>query len=189
MANEEARELMRKAWAVRRASLNADPAEMKVGLARARRYLTTAVSMCRDQSPLTDYAQAIHLLAHVELDLGDEDRALTLWKEAVSVLRGTDEFLQLAHKVRHLGDLHRHCRRLEDAESCYAEALAIYREHDAPGSLDFANAASRMADLKEQRGERIEALDLWRETRDLYSAVELSQGVEEADRHIKRLTS
>lgn len=189
MGKHTARELMRTAWAARRASLTAGPEEQRAGLRQAKQDLTTAVSMCRDQGTPVDLAQAVHLLANVELDLGHEDRARALWEEAIGILRETEDVLQLAHKVRHLGDLHRHCGRLEDAESCYTEALALYRAHDAPGSLDFANAASRMADLKERQGDRQEAIALWRETRDLYAAVDLAAGVTEAEEHIARLTA
>ncbi len=188
MANEQAIELMQSAWATRRASFDAAPAEKLVLITQAKRELDTAVAMCRDQGSPVLHAQAVHLLANVELDMGHEDRARSLWEQAISLLRETDAVLQLAHKVRHLGDLHRHCGRLDDAESCYSEALALYREHDAPGSLGFANAVRRMADLKERRGDAVQALALWRETRDLYAAVDMAPGVEEAERHIERLT-
>ena len=128
----------------------------------------------------------MHLLANVELDMGHAGRAQSQWEEAIRILRGTDDSLQLAHKVRHLWDLHRHCGRLDDAEACYSEALTLYREHDAPGSLDFANAVSRMADLEERRGNSAQALALWRETRNRYAAVDLAPGVEQAERHIDR---
>lgn len=188
MTDPDARTLMQKAWAARRGSFEADPEEKQATLTQAIVDLETAASLCREQGSSVDYAQAVHLRANVELDLGNVDRAWSLWDEAVAVLRGTDDALQLAHKVRHLGDLHRHCGRLDDAESCYAEALSLHREHDSPGSLDFANASSRMADLKEHRGERTEALGLWRETRDLYDAVGLARGVEDAEQRIDRLS-
>ena len=123
-------------------------------------------------------------------DVGDYRPGLKAVREfdVVSILRETDAVLQLAHKVRHLGDLHRHCDRLDDAESCYSEALALYREHDGSGSLDYANAVRRMAILKERRGDSVQALALWREARDLYAAVDVASGIEEAERHIARLT-
>ena len=189
MSDQDAHELMRSAWAIRRASLEAAPAEQKAGLTQAKQHLSTAATLGRDHGLQVDYAQAVHLLANVELDLGHKDEAKSLWEEAIEILRRVDNPLQLAHKVRHLGDLHRHCGRLALAESCYAEALALYREHDAPGSLDFANAVSRMADLKERQGRRKEALHLWRETRELYDAVDLAPGVKMAERHIDRLMS
>ena len=187
MANQKALELMRSAWARRRESFESTAAERKAALSKAQEELTTAVSLCRELGEPVAYAQAVHLLANVEVDLGHEQRARSLWEEAVEVLRRTDEVLQLAHKIRHLGDLHRLSDRLELAEACYSEALSLYREHDAPGSLDFANAVRRMAVLKERQGEGSEALELWRETSELYAAVDLQPGVEEAGEHIERL--
>ena len=187
MGNEEAHELMRSAWAARRASLDAAPAEQLALITQAKQDLASAVAMCRDRGSPVSHAQALHLLANVEHDIGQEDRARSLWEEAITILRDTDDVLQLAHKVRHLGDLHRHCDRLDDAEACYSEALALYREHDSPGSLDFANALRRMAILKERQGDSPRALALWRETRDLYAAVPMAPGVEEAESHIVRL--
>ena len=188
MVNEEAHELMRSAWAVRRASFKATPAEKLVLMTQVKQDLAAAVAMCRDGSSPVSHAQALHLLANVESDIGNVDRAQSLWEEAISILRETDDILQLAHKVRHLGDLHRHCGRLDDAESCYTEALALYREHDGSGSLDFANAVRRMAILKDRQGDPVQSLALWRETRDLYAAVNMAPGIEEAESHIKRLT-
>ncbi len=189
MTDQQPERLMRRAWATRRTSFDASPEEKQAALTRAKQDLTTAAAMCRSKGPPVAYAQAIHLLANVELDIGQVERALSLWEEAVAVLRTTDNVLQLAHKVRHLGDLHRHCGRLGQAASCYDEALGIYREHDGPGSLDFANAVRRMAALKERQGEAVKAVGLWRETRDLYAAVDMAPGVEEAERHIERLTN
>ena len=189
MAIEEALELMRSAWATRRASFDAEPAAKLELLTQAKQALTRAVAICRVEGPPSTRAEALHLLANLELELEHEEPARPLWEEAVEILRGTDEPLALAHKVRHLGDLHRRAGRLDEAEACYTEALTLYREHDAPGSLDFANAVNRMAELEERRGNRTRALALWNETHDLYAAVDVSAGVEEAERHIDALTT
>ena len=189
MATDEARALMQAAWATRRRALEAPAGEQLHLLARAKQDLEQARAMCSGGTSPVPHAQAIHLLANVERDLGDLDAARSLWEEAVQLLRGTDDALQLAHKVRHLGDLHRQVGRLADAEACFAEALELYREHDGPGSLDFANAVSRMAELTEHRGDTRRAIDLWRETRDLYAAVDLGEGVEQAERHIELLAA
>ena len=178
---------MQSAWARRRASLDAPPDEARAALTRAREELSEAVRILGEGGGPVSYAHAVHLLANVELDSGDEAQALSLWEEAVQVLRAADDALQLAHKVRHLGDLHRHCGRLEEADGHYSEALSLYRRHDRPGSLDFANAVSRVAALKDQLGERELAFQLWCEARDLYAAVGIAPGVEEAEAHMRRL--
>lgn len=188
MKDQQALELMRNAWAMRRASFDAEPDDKLVILTQARELLEEAASRCRSQRRQIEYAQALHLLANIEVDLDCQDRALSLWTKAVNILRETDDYLQLAHKVRHLGDLHNKCGRVQEAESCYAEAIELYRQHASPGSLDFANAMNRMADLKERLGETTISLELWRETRNLFAAVDLAEGVIEAQQHIDRLT-
>ena len=97
MANDDALELMRFAWATRRASFDAASAEKQELLTQAQEALTTAVAMCRDQGSPVSHAQAVHLLANVELDMGHQDRARSLWEEAIRILRGTSDVLQLAH--------------------------------------------------------------------------------------------
>jgi tetratricopeptide (TPR) repeat protein len=178
---------MEAAWATRRAALDAPPAEQQRMLERAKADLVRAVESTDSDDAPTTLARALHLLANVELDLGAASRAQALWERSVDILRDEGEPLQLAHKVRHLGDVHRHRGHLEHARACYAEALALHREHDASGSLDFANAASRMAALLEACGEREHALAQWQETRMLLAGLDLTAGVNQAERHIRRL--
>ncbi len=177
---------MRSAWAKRRSSFDATPTDCRSLLAAAKQELTEASELSRSTGGAT-YAQAIHLLANVEVDLDEPGRARRLWEEAIAILRTTDDVLELAHKLRHLGDLHHRAERLAAAAACYDESLLIYREHTGPGSLDFANAVSRAAELQERLGERAEAARLWRETRDLYASVNLPAGVEQAERRLQRL--
>lgn len=94
----------------------------------------------------------------------------------------------LAHKVRHLGDLHRHLGRLDSAENSNVEALALYRGLDDPRKLDFANALIRHASLEEVNQHPREALELWRAAGDLYDAIELAAGVDECTIQIDRLS-
>ena len=75
------------------------------------------------------------------------------------------------------------------AEECYREALKIYREGGAQEGLDYANAVTRMADLLEKTGEDDDALVHWAESKERYAALGLAAGVEEAERHIKRLSA
>ncbi len=187
MANREANELMQSAWATRRSSFKADPEKKRTLMAKAKDDLQAAVGLCRDKGTPTELAQALHLLANVEHDSRNDHQAQSLWEEAVAILRETDDVLQLAHKVRHLGDLHRHCGRLDEARECYDEAVALYRAHDKPGSLDFANAIRRLAILRELLGDKDSALALWKETRELYLAADIASGVDESEQNIARL--
>ena len=183
---------MQTAWAMRRSSFDRPTEEQLNLLTKARDDLVKAVALCRESADPVELAQALHLLANLEHDLHRDDPALTVWLEAVAILREADNPLQLAHKVRHVGDLHRHCGRLDDADGCYEEAAALYRTHDKPGSLNYANAVRPMALLKEQLGDRKQALALWREARELYAGINIEgldsqPALDECDKHVARL--
>ncbi|NNE70733.1 MAG: tetratricopeptide repeat protein [Rhodothermales bacterium] len=185
MRQRDAHELMRAAWFRRRESFEVDGQERTEMLQQSATELEQAAELSREVP--VDFAQALHLLANVCIDLGDRDRAETLWIEAISVLETCEAPLQLAHKVRHLGDFRFDGGQLKEAEKLYETALTLYREHASSESLDFANALRRMALLQEKRGDLERARALWSETRELYAAVGLAQGVEEADVHLAQL--
>ena len=95
--------------------------------------------------------------------------------------------LALAHAVRHLGDLLGEKGEFREAESRYAEALALYRTHPSPPPLDVANALRPLAVLRERRGEAEEARALWREARGLYREACVEAGVSECSAHLEHL--
>ena len=126
-------------------------------------------------------------MGQIERDLNNNDAALRLYEEAVAICREEGDALMLAHTVRHIGDIHQDARRDELAEPCYHEALSIYRSHAETLPLDLANTIRPLAILKETAGEFEEATRLWTEARDLYAAVNVSQGVAESSRRLARL--
>ena len=101
-------------------------------------------------------------------------------KLAVTSLRKVDEPLRLAHAVRHLGDAYYYARRAAQAESCYVEALSIYRGRKQTRPLDLANAIRSFAVLKDYVGALEEAKPLWQEAHDLYVATNAPDGVAES---------
>jgi tetratricopeptide (TPR) repeat protein len=117
-------------------------------------------------------------------DLGNDERAVLLYEEAVGLSRAEGDPLLLAHTVRHLGDLHRRADRLTQADTCYREALALYRSADAADAGDVANALRPAALLKERQGDPDAARALWSEAKTLYAAAGIQQGVDECDRHL-----
>jgi tetratricopeptide (TPR) repeat protein len=107
------------------------------------------------------------------------DNSATILKyqlEVASARRG-DDSLKLAHRVRHLGDAYYYAGRLELAEPCYVEALAIYRSHESPKPLDLANAIRSFAVLKHEVGAIEEAQKLWQEAHDMYATLNILAGV------------
>ena len=84
----------------------------------------------------------------------------------------------------HAADILREQKRQNEAAPLYTEALEIYRKHKDTPPLDLANAIRGFALLKEDVGDRTEALSLWREARDLYELTGIPAGVSESDRRI-----
>jgi tetratricopeptide (TPR) repeat protein len=94
----------------------------------------------------------------------------------------------VAHTVRHLGDILRKQGQGVSSESCYSEALEIYRKSQETPLLDLANTLRGFALLKGENGEAEEARSLWREARDLYAALNIQAGVDEGNRRISLLS-
>lgn len=97
--------------------------------ADTKRELVEAVALARRSKDQLQLAQALTALGQIERDLHHSDEALHHYEEASAIYRTADVPLKLAHTVRHMADIHRHEGRIEPAESCYQEALAIYRAH------------------------------------------------------------
>lgn len=109
------------------------------------------------------------------------------YKIAVALARQGGDPLNIAHRVRHLGDAYHHADWAALAESCYVEALSIYRRHPHTGRLDLANAIRSFAVLKQENGATDEARRLWREARDLYVTVNVPEGVAECTERLALL--
>jgi tetratricopeptide (TPR) repeat protein len=113
----------------------------------------------------------------------DLPAAQKYYEEASSLLRDSADRMKFAHTVRHLGDVYVEMRNWAGAESCYIEALEIYRSRPADRVLDFANALRAYAVLKDKTGTKDESSTLWAEAGRLYKAEGIQAGVEECDRH------
>ncbi len=146
------------AWQARREGRHAD----------AERQLLQVITTSRRTGLRIELIRALKALAHVVRDLGQDERALPLYEEAVALCRAEGDALLLAHTVRHLGDLHRAGGRVADAEHCYHEALSLYRASPAPPPLDFANALRPLALLKASEGDAEAARQLSSEAHALY---------------------
>lgn len=129
-----------------------------------------------------ELASALLRLANVERrrPWGRAD-ALAYYEEAIELLRGLDEPLELSHAIRHLGIVHEDEGRLEKAEAAYDEALAIYRTAAERGSeLDHANALRYPAAIKWQLNKPEEAAPLWEEACGRYERAGIAEGVVES---------
>ena len=152
----------------------------------AHRLYAEALIRSRQNGWQRELIRALKGLGQIERDQGHADEALELYEEAVTICRVEGDALLLAHTVRHVGDIHQDAGRLHRAEPAYQEALTIYRSHPSTALLDLANTIRALAELKEKAGEVEDAVRLWTEARQLYEAVNVSQGVAEAAHRLAR---
>ena len=147
-----------------------------------------------------DSALALTRLGGIERDMGNDETALGLYRQAVEIYRGLDEPLKLAHTVRHVGDIAHEVSQLELAAACFSEALSIYRSHSETGTLDLANTLRGYALLQTDLGRIEEAIALWREAGQLYDKVwrepgspfeqaDLAPGIAESQRQVALLAA
>ena len=165
--------------------------------ADAKRELVEAVALARRSKDQLQLAQALTALGQIERDLHHSNEVLHHYEEAAAIYRladhrladyrAADTPLKLAHTIRHIADIHRHEGRMEPAESCYQEALAIYRAHAETQPLDLANALRGFALLKEITGDKQTANSLWEEAGKLYASVNVEAGVAESQRRVALL--
>lgn len=134
-------------------------------------------------------ADGAHQRARVLREKGElarRERNLTaarqFYEEAVALMRDSDDRLSFAHMIRHLGDVLTEQRCWPEAESCFIEALEIYRAHSQPHPLDIANAIRGYAVLKSETGPMDEARVLWGEAGSLYESLGIAAGAKECRR-------
>src|ERR1044071_1132626 len=133
----------------------------------AQNLFANAVAAARAAGLPHDLIRALKGLAQLERDLGHDEIAIAYYDEAALLCREHASGRDLAHTVRHLGDMHRGAGRRAEAAACYREALALYRGDAAAPPLDLANALRGFALLPEGAGEREEAGRLWSEAQEV----------------------
>ena len=113
--------------------------------------------------------------------------ALTGYQRAAGLARSANDMKQLAHALKHVGDLQRKLGEHRSAESAASEAVTLHRQSGSGVSLDLANALRVLALAQESLGQLSKADGSWREARPLYEAVGVLPGVHECDERIARL--
>jgi tetratricopeptide (TPR) repeat protein len=154
--------------------------------AEALQRLNEATALCGPDQPI-HRAHVLREPGELARNTHDLNAAQAHYKAAIALLRASDDQLKLAHTIRHLGDVHAQRQQWTEAEECFAEALAVYRNHPATGALDLANAIRSHALLNTRTGQRDAARALWREAGKLYESEGIAAGVEECRRQAEQL--
>jgi tetratricopeptide (TPR) repeat protein len=158
-------------------------------LEEAAELFRKALTECVPSESPAQCALLYEELAYVERNLQDLNTSAKLYRQASRVYRDLGNPLKAGHTMRHAADILREQKRTDEAAPLYTEALEIYRKHKDTLPLDLANAIRGFALLKEDVGDRTEALRLWREARDLYELTGIEAGVLESGRRIGLLVA
>jgi tetratricopeptide (TPR) repeat protein len=155
--------------------------------AEARRILRDGIQAGRRAGNWADLGDALAQLGRIERSEGNADAAIALYQEAADVARSEGAPLQLAHRLRHIGDIYADASDGERAGLYYGEALTLYRAEPQPPVLDLANLLRPLALLSEAQDRLEVARQLWAEARALYEQANVGAGTEECTRHIEAL--
>jgi tetratricopeptide (TPR) repeat protein len=154
----------------------------------AIRLAEAAMETARCSNDLNGRGSALAQLARLRRDERRPDAAVKLYEEAAGIAREQGDFLALAHRLRHIGDVSAEQGDLGRAEECYDEAGHLFEAYGT-GQLTMANFLRSKALLREKQGANAAAVQLWTDARVLYAASGIDAGVEESDRRLMRLSS
>lgn len=150
-------------------------------------HLIAAESICRSTGRRRDLVTTLAGMAQLHRDAGDPASALPLFEEAVTHCQQLRDQPQMAHALRHLGEVFLDLRAFDRAQQHLRDALRLYRGLADPAPLDLANAVRPLAACLERQGADDEARASWTEARALYAAVGIDAGVAECDAALARL--
>lgn len=150
----------------------------------ARDLFAQAVAESRFSPDRSVKARALKALGKMERDLKRPVTALHNYREAAAIYRELGDLLTWAHTVRHVADILRDQKQMQESAAAYEEALGVYRTRPDRNGLDYANALRGFALLKDAMGNHDEALLLWRGAVPLYEAAGVAPGVAECQSHI-----
>lgn len=137
---------------------------------------------------LVAMAKSLIAKGRKQRDAGNLSAAVHSYREAAEIYRNLPDPLKFAHTIRHAADILRELGSIEEARSCYEDALGIYRAHSEASVLDHANAIRGFALLREDAGELDEARSLWQDAKSRYEGLKLEAGVRESEGHVLRLS-
>lgn len=119
--------------------------------------------------------------AREQRSVGRVTAARSGYGRAADLARAAHEHGLLAHALRHLSELDRLGGDHAAALIAGSEAVALYRENPDAAQLDLANALRVSALALDALGRPHDAGSVWREARNLYAQLDVTEGVAECD--------
>jgi tetratricopeptide (TPR) repeat protein len=173
---QDVRELVDRVYVARRDSGPGDAYEIA----------THALELARGQMDLEILVRALMAKGQCYRDERAFEKAERLYVEAANLCRREPDVpaLVTAHVIRHLGDVSAELGRFGLAKTHYEEALGHYRQIDDLPPDTLANGVRALARIHDRLDDHAEAVDYWREARDLYETAHAASRVEECERRL-----
>ena len=166
---ERIQSLLNKAWQERRNN-NYD---------QARVLVDEALAEC-EKNDFLSLGRIFHIYMQFESDQDHYQKALEYSLQSIGFYQKAKDANKIAHSTRHLADLQFQLGQYQESESTYQQALTIYRKNANTNKGDLANALRGYGLVLEKLGKVKKAILVWKEVKQLYEAVDLEAGVEEA---------
>lgn len=129
-----------------------------------------------------------HVYMQFESDHDNYSKAMELSQKSLSYYKQAKNLEHIAHATRHIADLQYQLGKDAESEQNYRAAIGIYRDNPNTHVGNLANALRGFGLLLEQQGRIEEAIDIWKETKDLYASINLQEGVAEANKQLNSLS-
>ena len=133
------------------------------------------------------YGRIFHIYMQIESDHNNYKKALDYCEQALDYYQKTNDQTVIAHSTRHMADLLVQLANYTEAKKHYDSSIQLYRDNQNSSPLDLANALRGYAICLESLEDLDDASKAWGEVMDLYQALEIEQGVDEAKQHIDHL--
>lgn len=152
----------------------------------AKNLAEQAHELCTDDN-YNFLGRIYHVYMQCESDKGNYAQALEQGQKSLGFYQKTQNSNKLAHSTRHLANLQMHLGHYVESELNYRKAIEIYRSRSTTRKGDLANALGGLGRLLQKMEKVEEAIQVWKEVKNLYLACNLQAGVDDANRHLQSL--
>ena len=179
MTQHTAKDLMRNAFARRRAAFASSGALREELIAQAVGELDQAIAQARSDGAegRADLLKALSLRAELALDAGDKIRSRALLDEVIALHRESGDQSALASAMLQLAALDMACGARASALDGYEDAISILREDESATPLELALAVSAKAEVLARTGDKSAARAAWFEAATIYAQIPDDEGV------------
>ncbi|MCH7515035.1 MAG: tetratricopeptide repeat protein [Bacteroidetes bacterium] len=174
--NSKLKQLLEEAWAKRGEEKYDD----------ARNLVKEAHRLCKEND-YNSLGRIFHVYMQFESDHDNYSKAIELSQKSLSYYKKANNLDNIAHSTRHIADLQYQLGKDAESEQNYREAIGIYRDNPNTHIGNLANALRGFGLLLEKREKIEEAIDIWKETKELYASINLQEGVDEANKKLNAL--